>query len=101
MIGYTWMTALALVAGLVVHALKAVAAHRGRVTLRSYWRLGWQDCTVGVICAVVMWVSIPEFAQLFPSLGVAPQPTIMSSFFIGYVGDSLADLLGTRVKRLT
>jgi hypothetical protein len=98
--GFNWWTGLALLAGLIVHTLKA-AAQLQPLTWRRYWKTDWLDWTAGPLCALALWFSHKELSDAMPDLakavGVIAKPTLLSSFVCGYLGDSLADLLSLRL----
>lgn len=108
MTGITLWTFLALTCGLVAHALKQYIASRrlgAPVSTRQYWIEHWPETTLAVICAVVLYLGLPEIAAAWPdmatALGLTGQQTILSSFVAGFVSNSLADFLGGRVRTLT
>ena len=105
MSGITWLTALTLLGGLLVHTLKDYGAARMnnvQLTLTQYLSGSWVEGVVATVAALVMWLSLPELAAAFPDLartaGVGAKQTVLSSFIVGYMSNSLVGLLGNRAK---
>jgi hypothetical protein len=101
------VTLIALALGVLAHALKQLVAARRLGTyrgLRSYFVDGWPESLLAVVCSVGLYLVLPELAVLFPDLaatiGLPPHPTIIGAFFAGFMGNSLADVLGGRLVRL-
>lgn len=103
----TTATFTMLILGILAHALKQLAgAKRAGAGMkpRAYFIEYWPETLLAVVCSVSMYFVLPELAQLFPDLaatiGLPPRPTMILSFFAGFLGNSLADLLGGRISRL-
>lgn len=96
-----------LVLGILAHALKQlIAAKRSGagMTARVYFLTFWPESLLAAVCSLGMYFGLPELARLFPDLantiGLPPEPTMIGSFFAGFMGNSLADVLGGRISRL-
>lgn len=107
LIGITFITLLAMLCGVLVHVLKQlIAARRAQtgLTLRAYVFDHWPETLLSLLCSFVLYLAIPEIAALFPdfakSIGIADKQSIISSFAAGFIGNSLADFLGNRVKAI-
>lgn len=105
--GVTVVTVFALVCGLLVHGLKQyVQAKRNKagITFRSYIMENGAETAIAVICSVVLYLGLPELAELMPDIakyiGVGPKQRIFDSFVCGFIGNSLADLLGKRAQKI-
>lgn len=103
----TTVTFLMLILGILAHALKQlIGAKRAGagMTYRAYFIDCWPESLLAVVCSLGMYFGLPELAQLFPDLagtiGLPDYPTMIGSFFAGFMGNSLADLLGGRITRL-
>lgn len=107
MTGITTLTVLALVLGLAAHSLKQLIAARRNaadLTVRAYFFGHWPEGLLATISAVVLYLGLPELAAMFPdlagSLGVNGSQTVLSSFVVGYMANSLADFLGGRARSI-
>lgn len=107
LIGITFVTLLAMLCGVLIHVLKQLIAARrtqAGLTLRCYVFDHWPESLLSLLCSFVLYLAIPEIATLFPdfakSVGITAQQTILSSFAAGFIGNSLADFLGNRVKSI-
>lgn len=96
-----------LVLGVLAHALKQlVSAKRAGagVTAGEYFLSYWPETLLAAVCSMGMYFGLPELAQLFPDLattiGLPSKPTMIGSFFAGFMGNSLADILGGRISRM-
>ena len=101
------MTLLMLLLGVLAHSLKQlIAAKRAGAGMPAldYFLTYWPETLLATVCSVGMYFGLPELAQMFPDLaatiGLPPHPTLIGSFFAGFMGNSLADLLGGRISRL-
>lgn len=107
MTGVTAFTFLAMILGLLAHSLKQLIAARRNtagLNLNAYVLEHWPETLLASISAVVMWLGLPEIASLFPdlarALGVSDSQTILSSFVVGFMSNSLADFLGGRARAI-
>lgn len=105
--GITWLTALALVCGLASHSLKQIIAARrnqANLDLKTYYVGHWPEGLLATISAVVLYIGLPEIAAMFPdlasALGVGAQQSVLSSFVVGFMANSLADFLGGRARSI-
>lgn len=105
MTGITWITAFALLAGLLVHTLKdykAAHANGVKLPLGDYVVGEWIDTLSASVMAIACWLGQPELVDKFPDfasgIGLGPTQTIMSSLAIGYMSNSLVGVLGNRSK---
>lgn len=105
--GLTWLTAFALVCGLVAHALKQIIIARrvsADMSVRQYAVQHWPESLLAVVSAVVLYLGLPEIAATFPdlssALGVGKSQSVLSSFVVGYMANSLADFLGGRARSI-
>lgn len=105
--GITLTTVLAVVCGLLVHILKQlITARRAQasLSLRGYILNHWPESLLSLLCALVLFLAIPELAALFPDfakpLGLEQRQTIISSFVAGFMGNSIADFIGGRAKAI-
>lgn len=101
------MTVIALLLGILAHALKQIVTARRMGTYRGLYCYvvdSWPETLLAVVCSLGLYLALPEIAVLFPdlaaTLGIPPVPTLIGSFFAGFVGNSLADVLGGRLVRL-
>jgi hypothetical protein len=101
------MTLIALILGVLAHALKQVVSARRLGAYRGLYAYvvdSWPESLLAAVCSVGLYLGLPELALLFPDLaatvGLPDHPTIIGSFFAGFVGNSLADVLGGRLVRL-
>lgn len=106
--GFSLITFLALVGGMIVHSLKHFRQAKVAgvsLTFKAYWIDNWDTSATSFISAAVLWAGIPEIAQMFPdaaaSVGVDGKVGIIGSFACGIIGNSLADLLGKRAKAIS
>jgi hypothetical protein len=104
---FTVSTFAMLILGILAHALKQlVGAKRvgSGLAARQYFLEYWPETLLAVVCSLAMYFGLPEMAQIFPDLaaqiGLPPRPVMILSFFAGFLGNSLADLLGGRISRL-
>ena len=102
--GFTLLTFVVMLGGIVAHSLKQFITARNNeqnVTFKTYYLVHWPETVVALIGSFVLWVGIPEVAQFFPafanSIGITGGVGILSSFLCGFVGNSLADFMGGRV----
>lgn len=93
--------------GILAHALKQlVGAKRAGagLTAQAYFVDCWPETALAAICSIGLYFGLPELAGLFPELaskiGLPPHPTMIGSFFVGFMGNSLADILGGRISRV-
>lgn len=105
--GFTFLTFAILLAGIAVHSLKqfrTAKANQADITFNSYFLEHWPETVTAAIGSIVLWAGLPEIAQLMPdfasSIGLSGDVGIVSSFVCGFVGNSLADLIGGRAKSL-
>ena len=103
--GVTLITFFSMLGGLLVHSMKQlIAARRNDAGLGVTKYVGehWPETVVATVSSVVLWLGIPEIAAQFPDLatvlGVADKQTVLSSFVVGYMANSLADFLGGRAR---
>jgi hypothetical protein len=106
--GVTWITFLALIGGLLVHTLKDYgAARQNGVQLRpaDYFAGAWFETVSATVCAIVLWVGLPEIAATFPDIaktaGIGEKQSVLASFIVGYMSNSLVGVLGNRAKLVT
>lgn len=106
--GFSILTALALIGGIVVHALKhfrQAKASGVALTIRAYVLDNWDTSAIAVISSLILWAGIPEIAQKFPevasAVGVDMGVGIVSSFACGFIGNSLADYFGKRAAAVS
>lgn len=97
----------ALLLGILAHVLKQLVGARragGYVSLQCYFLSSWPETLLAVCCSLGLWLALPElphfFPDLAPKLGFSGQQTALGSFLCGFVGNSLADILGGRLARL-
>jgi hypothetical protein len=107
MIGITLITALALLCGFLVHSLtQLITARRNAVdiTVQQYFIGHWPETLLAAICAIVLYLGMPELATLFPdfakSIGATGQQTVLSSFAAGFFGNWLSNFLGARARSI-
>lgn len=96
------MTILALICGLAAHVLKQMIAAKRAGTwpgLVPYLAGFWQETLLATVCSVGLFLALPELAALIPALGVVKESVVLA-FLCGFVGNSFADILGERAKRL-
>ncbi len=105
--GVTLWTLFAMLCGLLAHSLKQLIAARRNaagLTARAYVTDHWPETLLATVSAVVLWLGLPEIAAMFPdlarALGVSDQQTVLSSFVVGFMANSLADFLGGRARAL-
>lgn len=105
--GISLLTVLALLAGLFAHSLKQlIAARRNQVQLtpRQYVLGCWPETMLGTMTAIVFWLGQPEIVSMFPDvarqIGFGSSQSILSSFAVGFIGNSLADFLGGRARAI-
>ena len=98
------MTLLTLALGVLAHTLKQMLPARRAGTwpgLTAYFVDYWPETLLAAICSVGLWMSLPELAALIPALGAAgARQSHLLAFLLGYAGNSFADILGDRAKRL-
>ncbi len=106
--GVTFLTAFALLCGVAAHILKQlITARRNRagVTARDYLVVHWPETLLATISAAVLYLGLPEIAVLFPdlssSLGVGTRQSVLSSFVVGFMANSIADFLGGRARTIS
>jgi len=105
--GVTLITLLALLLGLLALSLvQLIAARRNKTGLRvaDYVIVHWPETLLGTVCALVMWLGMPEIAATFPDLarllGISAQQSILSSFIVGFMSNAVADFLGGRARAI-
>jgi hypothetical protein len=101
------LTVIALLLGIAAHALKQIIGARRAgtyVSLREYFLQSWAETALAVVCALAMYLAYPEIPVLFPALaaalGIGTTQTAFGAFLCGFVGNSLADILGGRLVRI-
>lgn len=106
--GITWLTAFALVCGLVAHALKQLIVARRNtadLSVSNYALTHWPETMLAVVSAIVLYLGLPEIAAMFPdlaaALGIGGSQSVLSSFVVGYMANSLADFLGGRARSIS
>ena len=106
--GITWITVLSLFCGLLAHGLKQlITAKRSQsdISVRNYAVVHWPESLLSVVSASVLYLGLPEIASIFPdlssTLGVGKSQSVLSSFVVGYMANSLADFLGGRARSIT
>lgn len=103
--GITLITFAALLCGIYVHTAKQIrAAKKLKVTIRSYFTESMGETITSAVCSLIGYLALPELAHQFPDLagtiGLTDQQTVLSSFLVGYMGNSLADFVGGRAEKL-
>jgi hypothetical protein len=105
--GITFITVLALLCGVAAHVLKQlIAARRNQagLNMRSYCLTHWPEGVLALVSAAVLYLGLPEIAAMFPdlskALGVGSEQSVLSSFVVGYMANSLADFLGGRARSI-
>lgn len=103
--GFTLLTFAVLLGGIVTHSLKqfgTAKVNKTEVTLRSYYGNHWPETAIAVIGSLVLWGGLPELVVMMPefaqTIGLGSDVGIFSSFLCGFVGNSLADLFGSRAR---
>lgn len=106
--GFSLATFGALLAGIIVHALKqfrTARANKADLTAGGYFGKNWPETVIAGLSAIVLWVGLPEIAATFPELaeqiGLGGDVGVVSSFACGFVANSLADLVGGRARSVT
>lgn len=99
---------LALLLGMLAHTLKQLITSRVTpgvpITLRQYFLTSWQETLFAVLCSIGLFIGYPEVPQWFPALGafltLPSYPTPLGGFLCGFIGNSLADILGGRLTKV-
>jgi hypothetical protein len=106
--GINLLTILALLCGLYVHTAKQIRNAKKldvKVTYKSYFADNLGETITSFVCSLVGYLALPELAAHFPEMakmaGLSADHTVLSSFIVGYMGNSLADFLGGRVEKLS
>jgi hypothetical protein len=105
--GVTYITFASMLCGLLAHSLKQlIAAKRNKAGLKiiDYYVENLPETLLATVSALVLWFGLPEIAELFPDLarvlGVTDRQTVLSSFVVGFMANSLADFLGGRARSI-
>jgi preprotein translocase subunit SecY len=105
--GLSLLTFASMVMGLLAHSMKQLIAskrNQAGVSIVQYYTDNLPETILATISAVVLWLGLPELAQLFPDLakvlGVTDRQTVLSSFVVGFMANSLADFLGGRARAI-
>jgi hypothetical protein len=105
--GLTLLTFIALLCGLYVHTAKQIRNAKKidvKVTYKSYFADNLGETITSAVCSLVGYLALPELAHQFPEMaktaGLSEQQSVLSSFIVGYMGNSLADFLGGRAEKL-
>lgn len=105
--GFSLVTFAVLLGGIIVHALKqfrTAKTNRAEITVRSYFVNHWAETAIAAIGSMVLWIGLPELADIAPDLaaniGLDGDVGILSSFVCGFVGNSIADLVGGRARTI-
>lgn len=103
--GFSLLTFLILISGVIVHALKqfqTARTNQADITIKSYFVEHWPESVTATLGSLVLWIGLPEIASMFPefaeSVGLGSSVGIVSSFACGFIGNSVADLIGGRAK---
>lgn len=100
------MMYLGFVLGLLLHALKQLRTAKAvgnPTTLRSYVFGNWNETLTAVVSGVIFLLGFQEICVLFPdaakifSMG---NGSLLYGAMCGGLGNSLADVIGDRVKKL-
>lgn len=105
--GFSLLTFIVLFGGMVVHIAKqfrTARVNQADITIRAYFVEHWPETATGIIGSLVLWMGLPELAEAFPEVAAAiklgDEVGIFSSFVCGFVGNSLADLVGNRAAAI-
>lgn len=103
--GFTLLTFIVLLGGIATHSLKqfvTARVNKAEVTAGSYYGKHWPETAIAVIGSLVLWGGLPELVVVMPefsaTIGLGSTVGIFSSFLCGFVGNSLADLFGSRAR---
>ena len=106
--GITAVTVLCLLLGMAAHGLKQLIAARrvkADITVREYVFAHWPETALSCVLSIGFYLALPEGAAVFPDIasmvGLGPKQTPLSSLVVGFVANSLADLIGGRASALT
>jgi len=98
---------VALFLGLCAHTLKQLVASRNTpgdsLTLHQYLSGSWAETGIAVATAIGLFLIYPEIGNIIPMSAKFHWPVTQSplgGFVCGYFGNSLADVLGTRITKV-
>lgn len=99
---------IATLLGFLTHTGKQMITSRataGRpLTLAEYLSASWIETFTAASCSAGLFLAYPEIGSWFPGLGMAANlPTTQTpfgGFVCGFIGNSLADMLGGRITQI-